>query len=328
MRAENKPIPDSVKESDKYLESLGAKKEGGKFVVGGGAEDHVWGQNKEVDDLRQKIPQDVKRLTEITGREELKLEAVPPSLSLITAKTPEGKDVEFDLNKEREYWAKFYESHNLPALVKDKDGKDHIPSHIRLTPEQVQWVKEMVEKHGFNRMMICPPPSVQNGSFTKVKKEMGKRVKAGLAKKEQYSKEDDGIWFSDTVKENVDAGKVVDAREEKPYIKLWRDDAEVSNEGNTAYHYAQEFKEKCLQGDTLFEDLIAQREFAEKTGKHMDTDKWGWLLDSTVKDKNGVSALVLLAGWNPSYQQVRVLADPPADSYPDGGARASAILYL
>lgn len=247
--------------------------------------------------------------------------------TLIKCKTPEGKEVSFDLEKEREYWVKFYEAHNLSQLVKTKEGKTIIPETIVLTPQQIRWVKDKVEKHGFNRMMICPPVSTQKQSMSKVKREMGKPVE-GLQGSDQYSREDDGVWYSDRVKEGIADDKIEDVREDRPYIKLWKDDAEVDNEGETGEYYSDEFTEQGLHGDTQFEYLLAQREFSEKTGRHLDTRKWGWLTDSVVKDDNGAVRFLLDAYWNPNYQRVNVHAYQPSNFHPDGGARASAILYL
>ena len=55
---------------------------------------------------------------------------------LIQAKTPEGKEIVFDLEKERQAWQEFYDQHHL---------KTHIPD-IKLNPEQIKELQNLIEK--------------------------------------------------------------------------------------------------------------------------------------------------------------------------------------
>ncbi len=236
---------------------------------------------------------------------------------LITTTTPEGKEIQFNLEQTLQDSKEFYQSLNLTEWATE------LPETIELTEEQINEIKEKVEKFGFNKMRILPTIETQNQMLQKLSQEATSQID-GLEESEQYSGE--GIWLSNAVKpEFPDKIKNINRPKGKCYIQLYKDDLEVPDEtlGKTFIEARQYQKENNLQGFTLAEYLIFQREFTQKNKKHPEHNNYTWLTDSELP-----SAQVLHSRWGPGNRRV-VVSSIDSDYRSDYlGFRSSAVLEI
>jgi len=93
-------------------------------------------------DVMRKLEKLVRKRTDILSGAEL------VGVSEITARTPEGKEVNFDLVKELEHWTEFY----------IKEGIDWIkmPDKLEITEDQEKEIIRLVEEVGLDKMIIIP----------------------------------------------------------------------------------------------------------------------------------------------------------------------------
>ena len=237
----------------------------------------------------------------------------------IKAKTPEGIEVEFKLKEILNYSKEFYRKLNLDSWA------DALPDTLKLSQEQIEKLQQNIEKHGFNKMLIYPPVEIQNKTLETLLQETTKPI-PGLDENEQYGKmKDDGTryegfekWFSDDLKDI----KNINRPEGKCYIQLYKDKQEVPDETlRQTYSEARQYqKDNSLQGYTLAEYLIFQREFTIQNKKHPEHTRYSWLTDSELH-----SSRVLSSFWHPGVRRVLVLSDDFGYRNDDLGFRSSAI---
>lgn len=235
---------------------------------------------------------------------------------IISATTPEDKEIQFNLEQILSHQKEFYNNLNLAEWAKD------LPETIELTEEQIQNIKEKVEKHGFNKLRILPSVETQNKILEKLAEETHQSID-GLSDSEQYS--DDEIWLSGTVKSEFPNKIKTTNRPEGCYIQLYKDEKEVLDETlNKTYPEARKYqKENNLQGYTLAEYLIFQREFTKENKKHPDDDYWTWLTDSEL-----ASSRVLRSGWSSGGRRLSVDSDASGYRGVRLGFRSSAVLEI
>ncbi len=237
----------------------------------------------------------------------------------IQATTPEGKEIKFELNQILEESINLYKELNLAEWTKE------LPETITLSEEQINKLKEQIEKHGFNRMKIFPSVETQQKTLKILKTEANQPMK-GLDDNEQYKKGKIDIWGS--VEPHFPDGIRTKNRPKGIYIQLYKDDGGMPGETlKTKYTEARKIqKENNLQGYTLPEYLIFQREFTKENKKHPEHNNWTWLTDSEIGDL--ASAQVLYSYWHSDVGRVLVGSFGSGFRPDNLGFRSSAVLPI
>jgi len=259
-------------------------------------------------------------------------EALEKKEQIITAKTPENKEIVFEMNKIREHWHNFYKEHNLQEIA------DSLPEQITLSQEQIQRIQELSKEQGFDTFILLPPNPDQY--LDKLKQETSDKELAGLSEKKQYDNKK--TYLSGTVKPNfpdkiktinrpcLSAGRPKD----KPYLLFLKSSLEVPDDTReqSASDLREQFKKNNLNGLTLSEYFIFQRNYTKTRindkNPHPDAEYWTWLLDSELSETSSGAGQVLRAYWHPDDQQVLVDSDNSSYQHSSRGARSSAMFEL
>ena len=273
-------------------------------------------QGESIIELKEQIQIKVKEF-EIEFKEFLLLDTVK-------AKTPEGIEVEFKLKEILNYSKEFYRELNLDSWA------DALPDTLKLSQEQIEKLQQNIEKHGFNKMLIYPPVEVQNETLEQLAQSTTSPM-PGLDESKQYGKmkdddtREEGFWKSNTVKQAFPNNIITKNRPKGCYIQLYKDEQEVPDEtlNKSADKARQDQKENDLQGYTLAEYLIFQREFVKENKKHPEHARYSWLTDSELP-----SSQVPLSYWAPDGRRVDVDSKGSDDRYDDLGFRSSAVLSV
>ena len=236
---------------------------------------------------------------------------------IITTKTLEGERVELNIEQTLSHYKELFNNLNLTEWTND------LPETIELTEDQINEIKEQVEKHGFNRIRIMPSVEIQNSSLRKLAEETHKPIE-GLEESEQYAGK--GLpWLSSPAELDKIKNK---NRPEGCYIQLYKDNKEVPNETlDKTYPEARQYqKENNLQGYTLAEYLIFQREFTKENKNHPDHENLTWLTDSEIGDS--ASSRVLNSSWFISGRRLDVNSDGSDAHGGLLGFRSSAVFEI
>ena len=242
---------------------------------------------------------------------------------VISVKTPEGKEISFDLREIRENSLAFYRAHNLEEFA------DALPKEIRLSPESEARLREAMEA-GFDRAVLLPNPELQTQTTDKLFDEMATKPVAGLPDTEQYT----APYITDPVKEK----KVTNQNRPllKAYLLLYQSGAIPEETKGKTFPEAEQELDKLFGKDkwnglTLEEYLILQRQECEERQDHefdvwpVDPNKkseWTWLLDSRVPSG------CVHASWFPRNRQVSVHWSEPKHSLSLLGARPAVVVPL
>ena len=246
-----------------------------------------------------------------------------PVGDVIVCVDKEGKEVLFDLAEIRRQWVQFYDTHGLSEILKDKQGHDTLPADIKLTPEQVDIIKEKA-KEGFTRMVLVPAGIEQHLEELKI------NLTDGLEKDDNNNPIP--TYLSDNVKPSFpNQITTTDPRRlGKAYLLMTNPDAALypGTKGQSADEIIRTFADPAVNvsGLTLADFLIEERQHFDETGQHLvdwGKNEWTWFLSS-----RDAAARVLHAGWDPNYRRVKVNSSSPEDRYPGLGARSSVVLAL
>lgn len=237
------------------------------------------------------------------------------SPSVILAEAKDGKEIRFDLLEIRQTWETFYGTHNLKQLA------DALPTNIKLTPEQIDLLKQKA-KEGYTRTILIPANVDQHLPQLK------QSLTDGLGKNAQNQPVE--TFLSDNVKPSFPSQiETTDPkRKGKAYLLLTNPNESLApnTKNKTTDALIAEFNAKGLSGLTLAEYLIEERKHFEETGKHLvdwTNNESTWLLSS----RDGASR-VLNASWVPGDRQVDVFSSPFGYWSSGLGARSSVVLSL
>lgn len=235
--------------------------------------------------------------------------------AVIKALNPEGKEIVFDFEEIREHWQDFYKKHDIKADIPD----------IKLTQEDRKEVEKLVEKFGFDKAIIIPE-NLPNYD------ELHRKMTQG------YNQ----TWQGDNFKEDGSFGEVEDLKQGfriiftkdtqntieddffKQTVNLPPEDPTADNDLKRFIENIKNEKDIELEGLAFSTYLIYQKEYFERTGKHLDADGWTWLIGSKMRR----SGRIPFSYWNPALDELYVVASSPArrDSY--GGCRLSRSLKI
>ena len=261
----------------------------------------------------------LRRIEEIASREEIETQ-------IIKAKTPEGREIRFDMEKEREKWQEFYEKHNL---------KTDIPE-IKLKEEQIKEIQNLIEKGYVDELAII----ADELSYSDVEREMTQ----GYEETRTGGNFDaDGGFATLDQQETPSASsgqakkrfhlvfyKKVKELDQDPFLKQTLNKS--PEDIDALFKQLEQEQNIKLQGLSGKDYLVIQRKFVEETetskdiqdkDRHMDANRWTWCLRSVFPGGH-----VLGATWHPADRQVELRSGSPDNRDSGRGARSSAILEI
>lgn len=239
----------------------------------------------------------------------------------ITATNKEtNKEIEINLETERQRWQTFYESHNFKNKVE-------IPE-LSLTEEQIKEVQTLIEQGFVDKVAIIP----DHLTYQELEPEMAK----GYVETYQGSnfQEDKGFQELDKLEQvkqptyrlifykktqGLDSDKKLKETKGKSPDKMDEELKQINKQYSTD-----------IQGISLKDYLIIQREFVETTNTDKDIQDKSRHMESgssdvtwCLKSKFKKSGRVVIASWNPDIHRLYVDASDASDSSSNVGSRLS-----
>ena len=205
--------------------------------------------------------------------------------STISASSPEGQEITFNLAERLAHWKDFYQQEGVDWIT--------MPDEITVTPEQKQEMERLIRDFGFNWLLIIPEnlvgtPEIETApDGTKTLKTPASHY---VELHQQMSQGYQDTWTSDnyqndggfggsqdqTTKLRIILTKEVQNLEDDPLFKqtlnLSLDDLEKSD---------SPLKKNNLIGFSESAYLIAQRDYNKRINKHLDEKGWTWLPESS-----------------------------------------------
>ena len=187
----------------------------------------------------------------------------------ITAMTPEGKEVKFELKEQLDYWRKFYKDNKIDWV--------ELPENITITADQEKEIKRLIEELGFDKLTIIPENLAATGEdYERLQTLMGEVYN------ETYQGDnfkEDGSFKTIKNKSNQlriiitkEVGNLEDDKLHQETIGKSIEDLEASD---------GLFQKHQVEGLDPATYLILQREYFQRTkGKsHLDEKGYTWLPD-------------------------------------------------
>jgi len=228
----------------------------------------------------------------------------------------EGKEI--NLEQELKYWQDFYEKQGIDWI--------ELPKEIKLTKEQ----KEQLEA---GARALCP-----EGEYDKLKlliipanlADTGERYAQIHEKMSQgYAATFEGSNFTEDGSFSGLKNKSNELRLilTKDIQNLADDELYKSTKGKSVDDLEADgsiFKTSGLRGLDIATYLVQQREYFERTEKHLDEDGYTWL----TEHERPASGRVPSAGWFPDFSQLSFDAYSPDGHHDDLGCRLSSSLVI
>lgn len=239
-----------------------------------------------------------------------------------------GKKEKIAVNPEKEFqnWTAFYEKHKIPVPDDFREQVEDIVGRNR--PE----MKKAVEQMGYDKIIIVPP----NLSLAELHQKMS--VGFNLTYESDDFKVEGG--FSGVKTSNSDRTRIILVHERG--AQNVRDNSIMKETLNktlaTVSQMAEDGVQKLIDkgepipfnvkvggkdfafnGIDVLGYLIFQRDYFERTGKHLDEWGWSWLTGSSVGRR------VPCLGWNPGRGRLRASADGPGYQYGYLAPRPAAV---
>ena len=215
----------------------------------------------------------------------------------IDKETKQEEQIEINIEKELKYWNNFYKENKVDWTT--------LPESIQLQEDQVQEMKRLIKEHGFNKVLIIPEnivglPEFKNDELIKPAENYSKLH-------DLMTKTYNESWQYDNFKEDKSFDGIYD-NSVKLRIILTKDIKELDDDklfkdtlGKSPDKLKEQFIDKLdLQSLSVSEYLIYQKEYFTRTGKHLDENKWIWLLNS----KMPISSRIPGSGWAPGSSRL------------------------
>ncbi len=224
--------------------------------------------------------------------------AVSELVAWVKDKEGREQEVRIDLAERLKYWGGFYRRHNV-------DGAAPLPEKVKLTAEQKQKMQELMAE-GFTQMIIIPENLVDDPQITKDAKgkitaKNPKYARLHAAMSAGYT----GTYQGDNYK--ADGGLEGGQDRTKKFriiltkdVRNLQDDAQFKATLGKSLADLEQSELKKYSGFSESAYLIYQREYFERTGKHLDEIGWTWLPDSSRPGFGRVS----YANWDPASVQL------------------------
>ena len=289
-------------EDNNLAEARGFLKQAGEYL-------------EKIKDLKDREPM-IDELEEIAGPAEPVGDRV---IGEINGRTPEGKEIRFELREQAKYWNKFYQGEGV-------EWAEAIPEEIKITPEQEKEMKRMIEELGFDQMIIIPEGLTGEAEFEEVVDKDGETEIRLKKADERYIKLHAKMSFGyketfqgDDYKADGGLGASRDKRKglriilTKEVQTLGEDEIFRETKGKSAKDLEEEvFKEKQVTGFTESEYLVYQREYHKRTAKHLDDCHKENCLTWLPGSERPVSGRLPSASWNADDVQLEFSSVAPA----------------
>jgi hypothetical protein len=239
---------------------------------------------------------------------ETKEETPDPTL---TATTPEGREISFDLKEQLETWRAFYQTHNIDWVT--------LPETISVTEEQREQMQELMAQ-GFDKMLIIPEGLVDDpeitsdpktGKPTSIKNEKYEKLHNLMTK--DYNPTSTGSNYDQdgkfqgskdqTMKLRIILTKDIQNLEDDPLLRATLNKSMDDLNANELTRYSG-------LSESVY--LVYQREYFKRTGKHLDEKGWTWLPGSS----RSLSFRLPCAYWGPAF--ARLCFDSDTAGYRSG----------
>ena len=265
-----------------------------------------------LDEILEKYGQNLQETSPNTA------ESTEPNPSL-TATVKEGKDkgkeLSFDIIKELKHWSDFYQTTGIDWVT--------LPDTISLTPDQTKEMTRLMEL-GFDKMLIIPnnlvgQPNIKGDKLAKPAAhydDLHKKMSEGYT----------GTWYSDNYKSDGGIGASKDKTTSlriiltKDVQNLKDDELFKQTLGKSVDDLTNKdglFATHQVHGLSESEYLIYQREYFNKTDKHLDEVGYTWLTESD----RPLSGRVADVYWYPDSGQLRFNSNSRDSHYDDLGCR-------
>jgi hypothetical protein len=184
------------------------------------------------------------------------------AISTISALSPEGKEVKFELNEELKYWSDFYKNNGIDWVS--------LPEKIKITREQQKEMERLVAEFGFNKMIVIPENLAATGAnYEKLHTLMSKGY--------------NDTYLSDIFKKDGHSFSRLKNKSDKLRIILTKDVKELDDDRLFKQTLDQAINDLEAEGGILTKNklkgfdiatyLIYQREYFKRTRKHLDCDR-------------------------------------------------------
>ena len=200
----------------------------------------------------------------------------------IAGKTPEGKEVWFDLDEQLEEWRSFYQKHGIDWC--------ELPDEISVTEEEEQEMQRLIEELGFDHMLIIPENLADTGEkYRQLHEKMS----------EGYNKFFESDWFKEDgsfegLRNKSNGLRIILC---KNIQELDEDELHESTLNKSVDDLEAEdgiFAQNGVRGMDSAIYLVLQRKYYEQTGQHLDSKKWIWL----TEHERPASGRVPYASWD------------------------------
>ena len=193
--------------------------------------------------------------------------------------TYKKESISLDLEQKLQEFVDFYKIHKIDIPA---DFEDSIREIWERNNDDIQ---KAIEENGFNEMLFVPG----NLSLPDLNTKMTEGYKNATWEGDNFKA---GGSFAGAKSQNVDKSRIVLVHK----TQNLKDNPELAKTLNIKGKDA--IKSEIL---TLEDYLVFQRKYFKETGKHLDEDGWTWLATKS-------SARLVNANWNPSDEQVYVIA--------------------
>ena len=235
------------------------------------------------------------------------IETKKMGIDKISATTPEGKEVSFELREMAQYWNKFYQEEGV-------DWIEPIPEGIVITLEQEAEMVRLITEFGFDKVMIIPEGLVGEPEFSTDANGKVELVKPDQRQIDLHKKMTAGYnetWQSALYKKDGGIGATTDKRKGlriilTKQVKALEDDKLFKQTINQSIEDLEKqgglFQANGVEGLTESEYLILQREYYKQKKQHLDEKHYTWLSASS----RPLSGRVPHADWLPGGQYLDV----------------------
>jgi len=229
--------------------------------------------------------------------------------------TPEGREISFDIKEQLQYWSSFYARNNIDWVS--------LPETISLTEEQITKMEKLMSQ-GFDKMLIIPENLVGEPNITYGPD--GKPTKITNEKYEKLHQLMSAEYNPTLMGDNYDNDGKFQGSQDKTTnlciiltkdIQNLEDDPILNQTLNKSMKELKEDELKTFTGLSESAYLVYQREYFERTGKHLDEKGWTWLPESF----RPLSGRVPSAGWLPVGGRLRFYFYAPGRRYGFLGCR-------
>ena len=197
---------------------------------------------------------------------------------LLTAATPEGREIQINLKEQLKYWADFYKEENIDWVK--------LPDEINLTPDQIEKMRALMAE-GFDKLLIIPSGLVDEPTITKNSKGAPKSISNPKYAK-LHSLMSQGYNDTKTWGNYDEDGKFEGSKDKTTKFRLiltkdvqnLADDPLFKGTRNKSTEELEKDELTRYSGFAESTYLIYQREYFKRTGKHLDEEGWTWLTES------------------------------------------------